>query len=103
MICQMVQIFNKYFGQIKLKFGQFTGGDLANEKIFTTCLEGRDSLVHTFKLNVKVLGDHNISVTAGLDKDYNATCGPDILVNLRYIYYNHRRIKTLFDNKLWKF
>jgi hypothetical protein len=63
-------------------------------------LEGRDSLVHTFKLSVKVLGDHNISVTAGLANEYNATCGPDILVNLRY--YDHRRV-IIFDNKLSKF
>jgi len=71
------------FLKIKLNFGRFTGGDLKNEESFSACLEGRDSLVHTFKLDAKLLGDHNISVTAGVALDFNGTCGPEILMNMK--------------------
>ncbi|XP_059479116.1 alpha-1-inhibitor 3-like [Neocloeon triangulifer] len=67
---------------ITITFGQFSGGNLKGETIFSACLRSKDKLVHTFELEAKVLGEHNISVSAGINFN-DSNCGPDVLVNAR--------------------
>ncbi|XP_065351742.1 pregnancy zone protein-like isoform X2 [Cloeon dipterum] len=79
-----VSIFN-YLNHdipIKLSFGEFTGGDLNGDASFDTCLQRKDKIVHTFELNAKLLGTHNISVISSINFD-NSSCGPDVLTEMR--------------------
>ncbi|CAB3382760.1 Hypothetical predicted protein [Cloeon dipterum] len=71
-----VSLFNQLSRElpVKLTFGSFTGGDLRGKQTFSACLGGFDKLVHTFELDTKVLGKHNISVSAGID-DSLRDCG----------------------------
>lgn len=55
------------------------------ENGITYCISASSSVLHTFRIKPVRLGDLNVTVVAEIDTSYPGECGPEFIVNKRYL------------------